>query len=172
MKVEIIKNKNGESIYPLGHAEATMYDDEKTVKDAVPFRFGIVDGQYGYFDESEGADTFIPFKSGGSSKPTYLIVNQGNGINVLDFSNFEETYYTNSEMMSGIVQITPWFHVIFNTIQRNCLTLVADDKISVCWRRAASYPKEDLSLNSGEYNLLWSAGETNGYAVVICCEDE
>lgn len=137
----------------------------------IPFRFGITaDGQYGYY--KAGADSVTPFSSGGSSKPTYLIVNQGNGINVLDFSSFEEKYYTNSELMSGIVQITPWFHVVFNTIQRNCLTLVADDKLSVHWRRSASYAKEDFELSSGENHLLWGAAEGSGYAVVICGEDE
>lgn len=151
--------------YWLGNKNAQSVAD---VDSKIPFSFGVEDGVYGYYIGKRGADTFHPFSSGGSSKPTYLIVNQGNGINVLDFSNFEETYYTNSEMMSGIVQIDPSFHAVFNNIQRNCITLVADDKLSVYWRRSSSYQKEDLSLDVGEYHLLFGVAESGGYAIVVC----
>lgn len=100
----------------------------------------------------------------------YLITNQGMGIYVFDFSDYSESYYTNADMMKGVVQIAPGFHVDFNNVSRNCLTIVADSNLSVHWRRSSSpgFNKEDYELKTGETHLLYGASEFGGYAIVIC----
>lgn len=106
----------------------------------------------------------VGIKESGGSKASFLLVNQGYGMYVVDLESLDCTIITNAEMNTA--HISDDFHLDFNTIARNCQTVVADNPINVHWLRNRSYSYTNFELSTNENHFLWGASEFGGFALI------